>query len=353
MTLKEIARLVSGEISEGEEVVIHHLAKIEEAENGDITFLSNPKYSKYLASTRASAVLISKDTEFKELSQRKESIYLVKVENPYLAFLKLIDVFYPAPKPLSKGIHPTAVIASSAKIDLSASIGAYVVIGENCSIGANTTIWHGTVISDDVEIRCDTLIYPNVSIRELSKIGNRVIIHSGTVVGSDGFGFAPKPDGTYEKIPQRGKVVIEDDVEIGSNCSIDRATLGETRIKRGAKLDNLIQIAHNVVIGENTVIAAQTGISGSTKIGDNCILAGQVGIVGHIKIANRTTIAGQSGISKSITQEGKTYFGLIALEISEARRVMVAQRQLPELINEIQALKKRISELEQKLNGNK
>ncbi|MBU2472094.1 MAG: UDP-3-O-(3-hydroxymyristoyl)glucosamine N-acyltransferase, partial [Bacteroidetes bacterium] len=234
-----------------------------------------------------------------------------------------------------------------------ASIGAYVVIGENCSIGANTTIWHGTVISDDVEIRCDTLIYPNVSIRELSKIGNRVIIHSGTVVGSDGFGFAPKPDGTYEKIPQRGKVVIEDDVEIGSNCSIDRATLGETRIKRGAKLDNLIQIAHNVVIGENTVIAAQTGISGSTKIGDNCILAGQVGIVGHIKIANRTTIAGQSGISKSITQEGKTYFGLIALEISEARRVMVAQRQLPELINEIQALKKRISELEQKLNGNK
>ncbi len=350
MILKEIARLVNGEISDGAEVEINHLAKIEEAEYGEITFLSNPKYSKFLVSTHATAILVSKDTEYKELSQRTESIYLVKVENPYLAFLKLLDIFYPVPRALSKEIHPTAIISPSAKVDSSSSIGAHVVIGENCTIGANTSIWHGTIVGDSVEIGNETLIYPNVSIREHSKIGNRVVIHSGTVVGSDGFGFAPKPDGTYDKIPQRGRVVIEDDVEIGSNCSIDRATLGETRIKRGAKLDNLIQIAHNVIIGENTVIAAQTGISGSTKIGNNCILAGQVGIVGHIKIANKTTIAAQSGISKSIIQEGKTYLGYPATEIGEMRRIIAVQRQLPDLIKEFESLKKEIIEIRKKIH---
>ncbi len=350
MTVKELARFVNGEISGGGEIEISHLAKIDEAQPGDITFLSNSKYAKFLASTKATAILVSKDIAYKELDSRQNPILLVKVENPYLSFLKLIDVFYPEPLPLAKGIHPSAVFPATAKIAGDAAIGANVVIGDRTIVKSNTAIWHNTVIGDDVEIGSDVVIYPNVSIRERIKIGNRVIIHSGTVVGSDGFGFAPKPDGTYEKIPQRGSVVIEDDVEIGSNCSIDRATLGETRIKQGSKLDNLVQVAHNVTIGDNTVIAAQTGISGSTKIGNNCIVAGQVGIVGHIQISNRTTIAAQSGVSKSITQEGKTYFGTPAMEIGEMRRIIVTQRQLPELLKEFESLKKEVTELRKQIN---
>lgn len=348
MTLKEIAQFVNGEITSGDDIIINHLAKIEEAETGDITFLSNPKYAKYLNSTKATAILISKDAEYKEIASRQNPIVLVKVENPYMSFLKLIDVFYPEPQPLAKGIHPSAVIAPTATIENDAAIGANVVVGARAIVRSNAAIWHNAVIGDDVEIGSDVLIYPNVSIRERCKIGNRVIIHSGTVVGSDGFGFAPKPDGTYEKIPQRGNVVIEDDVEIGSNSSIDRATLGETRIKRGSKLDNLVQIAHNVTIGENTVIAAQTGIAGSTTVGKNCVIGGQVGVVGHIKIADKSIIAAQSGISKSLTEGGKTYFGTPAMEIGEMRRIIVSQRQLPELLKEFENLKKEIAELKGK-----
>jgi UDP-3-O-[3-hydroxymyristoyl] glucosamine N-acyltransferase len=351
MKLREISAIVKSEIGEGADVEIYHLAKIEEAQPGDITFLSNPKYSKYLATTQASAVLVAIGLEYKELSLRKTPIILVRVSDPYIAFLLLIDVFYPKPNSLPLGVHPTAIIPSTSIVGEGAAIGAYVVVGENASIGKNTTIWHGTVIGDNVDVGDNTLIYANVSIREQCSVGNNVIIHSGTVVGSDGFGFAPKPDGTYEKIPQRGHVVIEDNVEIGSNCSIDRATLGETRIKRGAKIDNLIMIAHNVVIGENTVIAAQAGISGSTKLGNNCIVAGQAGVIGHLQIANKTTIAAQSGISKSITEEGKTFFGSPALEIAEMRRVIVAERQLPKLLTEIESLKKRLEELEKILKG--
>ncbi len=348
MKLQEISTHVKGEIAEGADIEINHLAKIEEARSGDITFLSNPKYAKHIATTQASAILIAKDADFKELEQRKTPIILVRVGEPYAAFLQLIEVFYPKPKSLPAGIHTTAIISPNSKVGEGSAIGAYVVIGENCYIGKNTTIWHGTVIGDNVEIGDNTLIYPNVSIREQCSIGSNVILHSGTVIGSDGFGFAPKSDGTYDKIPQRGSVVIEDDVEIGSNCSIDRATLGETRIKRGAKLDNLIQIAHNVVIGENTVIAAQTGIAGSTIVGNNCVFAGQVGVVGHVKIANKTTIAAQSGISKTITDEGKTYFGYPALEIGDTKRIMVSERQLPQLLKDIEVLKKRLEELEKK-----
>ena len=351
MKLREISAFVKGEIGEGADTEINHLAKIEDAQLGDITFLSNPKYAKYLATTQASAILAAKGIEYKELLLRKTPIFLVRVSDPYIAFLQLIEVFYPKPNSLPVGVHPTAIIPSTSKVGEGSAIGAYVVVGENSSIGRNTTVWHGTVIGDNVNVGDNTLIYPNVSIREQCLVGNNVIIHSGTVVGSDGFGFAPKPDGTYEKIPQRGRVVIEDDVEIGSNCSIDRATLGETRIKRGAKIDNLIMIAHNVVIGENTVIAAQAGISGSTKLGNNCIVAGQVGVVGHLQIANKTTLAAQSGISKSITEEGKTYFGSPALEIAEMRRIVVAERHLPKLLTEIESLKKRLEELEKILKG--
>lgn len=350
MKLSEIIKFLNAEANFSSDVEIKHLAKIEEASDGDITFLSNPKYNKFLITTNASAILVDKNIEYKELKERKSPIILVRVDNPYIAFLRLIDIFYPSPTPLAKGIHNTAVISPDARIGENVAIGANVFIGNRCIIGKNTQIWHNTVLFDDVIVGDNTVIYSNVTVREQCRIGKNVIIHSGTVVGSDGFGFAPKPDGTYEKIPQRGIVVIEDDVEIGSNCSIDRATLGETKICRGAKLDNLIQIAHNVIVGENTVIAAQTGISGSTKIGKNCVLAGQVGLVGHIMIADRTTIAAQSGISKSITEEGKTYFGYPATEISEMRRIVAANRQLPKLLIEIEELKRKIKYLEDKLS---
>lgn len=348
MRLTEIARLLEGEIS-GDDVEIHRVAKIEEAGPGDITFLANLKYKKHLKTTLASAVLISKDQHFEEFEQRNIPISVVRVSDPYRSFLRLIDHFHPPLQPLPRGIHNTAIISSSARVSHDVSIGAHVVIGDRTMIGANTTIYPCTVIAEDVEIGAGSILYANVTVREQCKIGNRVIIHSGTVVGSDGFGFAPKEDGSYEKIPQRGIVVIEDDVEIGANCTIDRATLGETLIRRGAKLDNLIQIAHNVVIGEHTVIAAQAGISGSTKIGKHCALGGQVGLTGHITIADKTNIGAQSGVPKSITESGKTYFGYPAREIHETWRIEGALRQLPQLLYEFRNLQKRLEELEQSI----
>jgi UDP-3-O-[3-hydroxymyristoyl] glucosamine N-acyltransferase len=349
MKLSELTKLVGGEITSGSDIEIERVAKIEEASPGDITFLANPKYKKYLATTFASAVLVEKNTQFKELEQRSKPLHLVRVTDPYISFLRLVDKFCPPAAPLPKGIHPSAVIAKNASIGSHVAIGAHVAIGEHCMVGNNVSIYHGGVLGDNVEIAEESLLYANVAIRENCKIGKRVIVHSGTVIGSDGFGFAPNQEGTYEKIPQRGIVVIEDDVEIGANCTIDRATIGETRIKRGVKLDNLIQVAHNVVIGENTVIAAQSGISGSTKIGKNCIIAGQVGFSGHLTIADRTTIGAQSGIPKSITEEGKIYFGYPAKELQRALRTEAALRELPELLVEFRQLKNRIEELERLL----
>lgn len=344
MKLSDIAELVKGDCEGETSVEIEHLAKIEEAGEGDITFLANPKYTKHLLSTKASAVLVKREVDYQELHERKQPIALVRVDDPYAAFAKLIDVFHPPVTTLPPGIHPTAIVPKSSKIGKDAAIGAHAVVGEHCHIGDGAVVWHGVVLGDHVAIGDRSVIYANVSVREQCKIGKRVIVHSGTVIGSDGFGFAPKDDGTYEKIQQRGIVVIEDDVEIGANCTIDRATIGETRIKRGAKLDNLIQVAHNVVIGENTVIAAQAGISGSTKVGNGCIIAGQVGLVGHIEIADKTTIAAQSGVHKSVKEAGKTFFGSPALEHHERLRIEAAMRQLPELINTVRELQKRLQE---------
>jgi UDP-3-O-[3-hydroxymyristoyl] glucosamine N-acyltransferase len=346
MKLSEIAKLIGAEVDSGPDTEIKRVAKIEEAGPGDITFLSNLKYRKFLATTSASAVIIGKEIEFKELRERTSPLHCVIVADPYAAFLRLVEVFHPAPAPLPPGIHPSAVVAPSASLGPNVAVGAHVVIGENCRIGANATIYHGTVLGDNTEVGEGSLLYANVTVRESCKLGRHAIVHSGAVIGSDGFGFAPKPDKTYEKIPQRGCVVIEDDVEIGANCTIDRATIGETRIKRGAKLDNLIHVAHNVVIGENTVIAGQAGISGSTKIGDNCLLAGQVGLVGHITIADGTTIGAQSGVSRSITEPGKTYFGSPVKELQRALRVEASLQQLPELLVEIHRLQERVQQLE-------
>ena len=349
MRLCEVANIVNGKIIGDENIEISNVAKIEEAEAGDLTFISNMKYKKYLRTTTASAVLIAGDMQFEELQNRDKPITLLKVTDPYKSFLQAIELFCPQSKPMAQGIHPTAIISAAAKISENVSIGAYVFIGEGTVIGSDTTIYHGSVIGNDVLIGNKSVIHPNVTIKENCRIGDRVIIHSGTVIGSDGFGFTPKDDGSYEKVPQRGIVVIHNDVEIGANCTIDRATIGETRIGSGTKLDNLIHIAHNVVIGEHTVIAAQTGISGSTKVGKYCSFGGQVGLTGHIKIADRTKIGAQSGVPKSIVESGKTYFGYPAKELQETLKIQAAIGKLPDLLYEIRSMQKRIEELGQLL----
>ena len=344
MTVNEIAEKIQAEVIGDGGISIHSVGKIEEAGAGQISFIANPKYLRYLADTNASAVIISNSIADDALPKREEMPVLLRTADAYTSFLHLLQLFNPPSQILLPGVHPTAVIAQSAEIGIDVRVGAHVVIGENCSIGPETIIAHGSVIGDNVDVGEKTILYPNITIREGCKIGSRVIIHSGTVIGSDGFGFAPGDDGRYSKIPQTGIVVIEDDVEIGSNCSVDRATLGETRICKGAKLDNLIQVAHNVVIGENTVIAGQSGIAGSTKIGKQCILAGQVGLVGHIRIADNVIIGAQSGVSKSLSKPG-TYFGSPAKEHPRGLRIEAVIRQLPELLKEIEDLKKDVAQL--------
>ncbi len=351
MKLTDIAVLLDGEVVGNGGVDIERVAKIEDAGRGDITFLANQKYKKHVNTTAASAILVSRDLPLGEFEGRKGPLAFVKVADPYMSFLRLIDRFHPAPAPLRRGIHPSALVAKSARISPDAAIGALVSVGEECAIGAGVSIHAGSVIGDGVEIGDGSLLYPNVVVREGCRIGKRVIIHPGAVIGSDGFGFAPTPDGAYEKIPQRGIVVIDDDAEVGANCTIDRATLGETRIGRGVKLDNLIQIAHNVVIGDNTAIAAQAGISGSTKLGKNCAVGGQAGLTGHLEIADRTTILAQSGVHKSVREPGQLWFGYPARERSDALRIESALLRLPALINEIRELRNRVRELEETLQA--
>lgn len=344
MTLSDIAGMLRGQVVGDAGVEISGLAKIEEAEPGEITFLSNPKYSRHLTTTRASAVLVARGSDNSSVARRGVPIQLVEVDDPYLAFLTLVEYFHPPADLPPRSVHESAVVPATARLGSNVSLGAFVVLGERCTIGDNAVLYPGTVLHEGVEIGNDTMIYANVTVRERCRIGARCVIHSGTVIGSDGFGFAPKPDGTYEKIPQRGIVVIEDDVEVGANCAIDRATIGETRIKRGVKLDNLIQIAHNVEIAEHTVIAALTGISGSTKIGAFSRIGGQVGFAGHLRIAEKTQIAAQSGVAKSITEAGRKYFGSPAKEIGHAFRVEAALNQLPELVREVRELRRKLDE---------
>lgn len=350
MLLSEIIRLVDGKLEGNGDAEILRVAKIEEARPGDITFLSNPKYKKYIATTEASAVLTSHDAVIgEEILSRRLPLQIVRVADPYYSFLRVLDTFHPGESEIAEGIHPTAIIGPDVTLGSAVRIGAHVVIGSRAAIGDGATLSHGCFIGRGASIGANSLLYTNVSIREHCHIGERCILHSGVVIGSDGFGFAPKGDGAYEKIPQRGIVVIGDDVEIGANCTVDRATIGETRIHRGVKIDNLVQVAHNAEIGEDTVIAAQTGISGSTKIGKRCMIGGQVGFVGHIEIADDTRIGAQSGVAKSITESGKLYFGSPAREGTRTFRIEHVLRQLPELAAEIHALQQKIELLESQL----
>ena len=343
MKLSKIAQLVGAMVDGDPNIEISGIGKIEDARKGEITFLANSKYEKYIADTKASAVIVSENFR----TTRKDIAFL-RAKDPYVAFVFTMKSMMPQRELLSSGIHLAAFISPSAKIGKDVRIGPGSVILDNVRIGDRTMILPGSVIEQDVEIGEGSVIYSNVTIYAGCKVGNRVTIHSGTVIGSDGFGFAPKDDGTYEKIPQLGIVAIEDEVEIGSNCSIDRATIGETRICKGVKIDNLVQVAHNVVIGENTVIAAQTGISGSTKIGKHCMIGGQVGFAGHLEIADNTNFGAQTGVPKSVKEPGKTYLGYPAKEIHDTHRIWAASDMLPQLIREFTELQHKVEELEKK-----
>lgn len=349
-TLRDIAGALGAEIDGDPSLTIVRVAKIEDAQAGDISFLANPKYLKHLETTRASALIVGKAVVAPERADGHRPAYL-RVEDPYASFLKILLLFHPPADPLPPGIHPTAVIDPTAVLGGDVRIGALAVIGERCRIGDGAMIMQGTVVGRDVRVGAKSLLYANVTVREGCIIGERVIIHSGSVIGSDGFGFAPKPDGTYEKIPQLGTVVVGDDVEIGANCAVDRATMGETRIENGAKLDNLIQVAHNVVIGENTVIAAQAGISGSTKIGKRNMIGGQVGFTGHLEIADDSKWGAQCGVHRSAHKAGGTYMGTPAVPFREASKIMGAMPQLPDALATIRELKNEVAAMKRELDG--
>ncbi|MBN1300880.1 MAG: UDP-3-O-(3-hydroxymyristoyl)glucosamine N-acyltransferase [Melioribacteraceae bacterium] len=343
LTVKDVADLVGGTINGDPDCEISNVSKIHEAAKGDLTFLYLSSYEKYIDTTSASAVIVKKGQ-----AKKRDDLTLIEVDKPELAFQIVIRKYFTYKLKIN-GIDPSASIDEGVVLGKNVSIGKNVVVSANCSVGDNSTIMHNTVLLDNVKIGASTLIYPNVTVRENCIIGNEVIIHSGTVIGSDGFGYAPRSEGGYDKIPQIGNVVLEDEVEIGSNVSIDRAAIGSTIIKKGTKIDNLVQIAHNVEVGENTAISAQAGIAGSTKLGKNCILAGQVGITGHIEITDGVIIGAQSGISKTITKPGK-YFGYPAKELGQSLRLEGHFRNFPLYVERIKKLETEIDSLKKQLD---
>jgi UDP-3-O-[3-hydroxymyristoyl] glucosamine N-acyltransferase len=343
-TAQQIALLVSGTIEGSPDTTVTSFGKIEEATAGQLSFLANPKYEDYLYSTKASLIIVNENLQL----QKNISATLVRVKDAYSAFATLLTTYQNLKAQQKKGIETPSHIASSASLGTDVFVGAFAYIGEKVTIGNNTKIFPGVYIAENVRIGNNTTIHAGVKIYEDCVIGNDVIIHAGTVVGSDGFGFAPQPDGSYQKVPQIGNVIIEDQVEIGANTTIDRATMGSTIIKKGVKLDNLIQIAHNVEIGSQTVIAAQTGISGSTKLGQKIMIGGQAGIAGHLNIADGVKIAGGAGVTKNLDGEGKSYAGFPAEEAKQSLKTQVYTRQLPELEKRVKELEKLVAELVQK-----
>ncbi len=339
-TAHQIALLIHGEVEGNPETEITTFAKIEEGSHGALSFLANIKYEEYIYTSKSSVIIVNKD--FKPQHEIKAT--LIRVSNAYEAFAILLQK-YEEIKPRKTGRETPVFLGEKSEIGENEFIGAFTRIGNYSKIGNNSTIYPNVVIGNNVQIGEGAKIYSNVTIYDGTKIGKHVTIHSGSIIGSDGFGFAPNSENEYNKIPQIGNVVIEDRVEIGANCCIDRATMGSTIIKYGVKLDNLIQIAHNVEIGENTVIAAQTGIAGSTKIGKNCMIGGQVGIVGHLQIANEVKIAAQSGIGKDILKENSIWQGSPAFEIREYRKSLVLFKNLPSIQEKINNLEKEMSKL--------
>lgn len=345
-TAKQIAAYVGGEIIGDENVTVCTFAKIEEGVKGALSFLANPKYASYIYDTQSSIVLVNSDF----IPERPIQATLIKTANAYESLAKLMTL-YESVKPKKTGISPMASVAASATIGENVYIGPFVSIGEKAIIGNNTVIEANTSVGDNATVGSDCLLYNHVTIYHDCKVGNHCILHAGSVVGADGFGFAPGANG-YEKIPQIGIAILEDDVEIGANTCIDRATMGATIIKRGVKLDNMVQIAHNVIVDEHTVMAAQCGVAGSTKIGSWCMVGGQAGISGHIKIGNQVKVGGHSGVTNSV-QDGKAVMGYPSFEHTQFARATVIFKKLPEMYREMDALKKEIESLKQQLANGK
>lgn len=334
--LAEIAAWIDAVVDGDDSLEITGLAKIEEAVPGQLSFIANPKYEKHIETTRASAVIVAKDFP-------AAGVTLLRTADPYYAFLQLVQRLYGGPPALTPGIHATAVIGAEATVGEGSAIAAHVCVGRGCRIGARVQLHPGVVLGDEVEIGDDTVLYPQVSVRERCRIGQRVIIHNGAVIGSDGFGFAFK-EGRYHKIPQTGIVEIHDDVEIGANVTIDRATLGATVIHAGVKLDNLIQVAHNVEIGSHTAIAAQAGISGSSRIGAYVRMGGQAGVAGHLGIGDKAVVGAQAGVTKDVP-EGTFVSGYPAKPHMVALREEASLAKLPELIKRIREIEKELEAL--------
>ncbi len=337
----QIALLIGGRVEGDANASVSSFGKIEEAGEGQLAFFANSKYEEYLYSTGASIIIVNEDYELKQPIKAT----LIRVTDAYTAFASLLSKYQEIMQQQLSGVQQPSYIASTASYGQNVFIGAFAYIGENVKVGNNTKIYPNAYIGDNVIIGDNTIIHPGVKIYHGCKVGNHVIIHAGTVIGSDGFGFAPQTDGTLKKVPQIGNVIIEDNVEIGANATIDRATIGSTLIKSGAKLDNLIQIAHNVEVGNFTAIAAQAGVSGSTKIGNSVIIGGQAGLAGHINIADNVKINGQSGVNKSVKTPGISITGTNAYEYTKAMRSMAIARNLPEMdrrIHELEALIKQL-----------
>ncbi len=339
MTLSELAQRLECPLEGNGGIEIHRVAKIESAGPGEVTFLANPKYASALASTKASAVIAG-------AAIASAPCAIIRSPSPYLTFARAAGVLSPDRRP-EPGVHPLASIAPDAGVDETVTVGAFVVISNGARVGARTIIHPHAVVGADVVIGEDCVLHAHVSIRERCTLGARVIVQNGAVIGSDGYGFAQRPDGSHEKIPQTGPVVIEDDVEIGANTTIDRPAVGETRIKTGTKIDNLVQIGHGVVLGRHVLLAAQVGIAGSTVLGDHVVFGGQVGVGGHLTIGDRVKAVGQSGITNSVDPD--TFVsGYPAIENSEWRRSAAIFRRLPDMRKQLKQLQERLMALENK-----
>ena len=335
-TLKEIAAIVDGDVIGNADTVVTGVCGIKEAKKGDLTFVANSRYLSLMNHTKASAIITSKDVKSARLP-------IVRTENPSIAFAKMVSLMAPNEVKRPKGIHPTAVIGEKVKIGRNVAIQAYVVIEDNVGIKDNSILYAGAYVGHHSKIGRDCIVYPYVIIRERVTIGDRVIIHGGTVIGSDGFGFSTVR-GVHQRIPQIGNVIIEDDVEIGANVTIDRARFDKTIIKKGTKIDNLVQIAHNVIVGEHSIIVAQSGISGSTTIGNNVTLAGQAGVIGHVSVGDNVVIAAKSGVTKSIPPNA-CVSGFPAKPHTVAKRINACVQNLPDLYKKIKALEEEVQKL--------
>ena len=338
----QIAAIVNGEIIGSSSVIVTDLAKIEEGQEGTLSFLSNPKYEEFIYTTKSSICIVNKD--FIPVKPLPLSLTLIKVENSYTCFAQLLELYDNLNKKEAK-IEQPSFIDNSAVIGSDLYLGAFAYIGKNVEIGNKVVIYPNVYLGDNVKIGSNTVLHPGVSIYFGCKIGENCIIHAGTVVGSDGFGFAPNSEGVFQKIPQIGNVIIENNVEIGSNCAIDRATMGSTFIREGVKIDNLCQIAHNVDIGENSALAALVAVAGSAKIGKRVMIGGQAAINGHLSIADDTKIVGQSGVVKTV-KEAVTLMGTPAIPLNDFKKSSVGFRKLPFILSKLEELEKKIKDLE-------